>query len=95
MAQAEFNLGRETGVRNRLPPPASLSRRRAQSGGRLFLSRFWILPPVFATPVMIMVMENAALNAIRAYLDPGGAQSARPSTCATSRRRADMQIPPD
>ena len=30
-----------------------------------------ILPPVFATPVMIMVMENAALNAIKAYLDPG------------------------
>jgi len=30
-----------------------------------------ILPPVFATPVMIMVMENSALNAIRAYLDPG------------------------
>ena len=30
-----------------------------------------ILPPVVATPVMIMVMENAALNAIRAYLDPG------------------------
>ena len=29
------------------------------------------LLPVFATPVMIMVMENAALNAIRAYLDPG------------------------
>ena len=28
-------------------------------------------PPVFATPVMIIVMENAALNAIRAYLDPG------------------------
>jgi len=27
------------------------------------------LPPVFATPVMIMIMENAALNA--AYLDPG------------------------
>ena len=26
-----------------------------------------ILPPVLATPVMIMVMENAALNAIRAY----------------------------
>jgi fluoroacetyl-CoA thioesterase len=30
-----------------------------------------MLPPVFATPVMIMVMENAALNAIKAYLDPG------------------------
>ena len=30
-----------------------------------------MLPPVLATPVMIMVMENAALNAIKAYLDPG------------------------
>jgi fluoroacetyl-CoA thioesterase len=30
-----------------------------------------ILPPVLATPVMIMVMENAALNAITVYLDPG------------------------
>ena len=30
-----------------------------------------MLPPVFATPVMIMVMENAALNAIKGYLDPG------------------------
>jgi fluoroacetyl-CoA thioesterase len=29
------------------------------------------LPPVLATPVMVMVMENAALNAIRPYLDPG------------------------
>jgi fluoroacetyl-CoA thioesterase len=30
-----------------------------------------MLPPVLATPVMIMVMENAALNAIKAYLEPG------------------------
>src|SRR5258705_4131838 len=30
-----------------------------------------MLPPVLATPVMIMVMENAALNALKAYLDPG------------------------
>jgi fluoroacetyl-CoA thioesterase len=29
------------------------------------------LPPVLATPVMIMAMENAALNAIKAYLEPG------------------------
>jgi fluoroacetyl-CoA thioesterase len=29
------------------------------------------LPPVFATPMMIMAMENAALNAIRGYLDAG------------------------
>ena len=29
------------------------------------------LPPVLATPVMVMAMENAALNAIKAYLEPG------------------------
>ncbi|GJE13408.1 MULTISPECIES: thioesterase family protein [Methylobacterium] len=29
------------------------------------------LPPVFATPMMILMMENAALNAIRQFLDPG------------------------
>ncbi|HEY3849812.1 MAG TPA: thioesterase family protein [Steroidobacteraceae bacterium] len=29
------------------------------------------LPPVLATPVMIMVMENAALNAIKPYLGEG------------------------
>jgi fluoroacetyl-CoA thioesterase len=30
-----------------------------------------MLPPVLATPVMIMTMENAALNAIKPYLDQG------------------------
>ena len=29
------------------------------------------LPPVLATPVMIMIMENAALNAMKPYLGPG------------------------
>src|ERR1700709_2178618 len=30
-----------------------------------------ILPQVLATPVMVLLMENAALNAIRPYLDAG------------------------
>ena len=30
-----------------------------------------ILPPVFSTPYLILIMENAALNAIRQYLDTG------------------------
>ena len=30
-----------------------------------------ILPPVFSTPYLILVMENAALNAIKQYLEPG------------------------
>ena len=30
-----------------------------------------MLPPVLATPIMILAMENAALNAIREYLEPG------------------------
>lgn len=30
-----------------------------------------MLPNVLATPVMILAMENAALDAVRAFLDPG------------------------
>ena len=30
-----------------------------------------MLPPVLATPIMIMIMENAALNAMKPYLDAG------------------------
>jgi fluoroacetyl-CoA thioesterase len=29
------------------------------------------LPAVLATPVLVMAMENAALNAVEAYLEPG------------------------
>lgn len=29
-----------------------------------------VLPPVLATPIMVLAMENAALNAIRECLDP-------------------------
>jgi fluoroacetyl-CoA thioesterase len=30
-----------------------------------------ILPVVFATPILVLAMENAALNAIKPYLEPG------------------------
>ena len=30
-----------------------------------------VLPPVFSTPYLVLIMENAALNAIKQYLDPG------------------------
>ena len=30
-----------------------------------------MLPPVFSTPMMILTIENAALNAIKPYLEPG------------------------
>lgn len=30
-----------------------------------------VLPPVFSTPYLVLIMENAALNAIKQYLEPG------------------------
>jgi fluoroacetyl-CoA thioesterase len=30
-----------------------------------------VLPPVFSTPYLVLIMENAALNAIKPYLEAG------------------------
>ena len=55
-----------------LPPAAQGSFTLTVSPEHL-ASRFkdTTLPPVLATPVMIMAMENAALNAIKPYLEAG------------------------
>jgi fluoroacetyl-CoA thioesterase len=42
------------------------------------------LPPVLATPVMILIMENAALNAIRAFVEPGESVVGTGKTCVIS-----------
>lgn len=47
---------------------ASLTVRQEHLASQLKSS---LLPPVLATPIMILVMENAALNAIRPFLDEG------------------------
>ena len=60
-----------------------------------------ILPQVLATPVMVLIMENAALNAIRPYLDAGESAvgtaidvrhlAATPRRSRRSRRRRGSQ----
>jgi fluoroacetyl-CoA thioesterase len=52
-----------------------------------------ILPPVLATPVMIMVMENAALNAIKDALEPGeSAVGTRIDVSHTAATPAGMRV---
>ena len=46
------------------------------------------LPQVFATPMMVTAMENAALNAVRDYLDPGESCVGTRGECAPSGRDA-------
>ena len=60
-ANHEADTTRRQGAFNLLVQPEHLADRFKDA----------ILPPVLATPVMIMVMKNSALNAIRSYLDPG------------------------
>lgn len=57
----------------RMIPPGATGSFSLVVGQEHLANRFKdaMLPPVLATPVMIMVMENAALNAIKPYLDPG------------------------
>jgi len=53
-----------------------------------------MLPPVLATPVMIMMMENAALNAIKPYLDAGEAPSASMSRFFTEHLLVSVSMSP-
>jgi hypothetical protein len=51
-----------------------------------------ILPPVLATPIMVLIMENAALNTIRDYLDANEARLAPRSISSISPlRRLDSR----
>jgi len=54
-------------------PPGTVGSFTLVVGQQHLANRFKdaMLPPVLATPVMIMVMENAALNAIKPYFDAG------------------------
>ena len=44
---------------------------RVESGHLANRFKDSILPPVFSTPYLILIMENAALNAIKRYLEAG------------------------
>lgn len=44
---------------------------RVESGHLANRFKDSILPPVFSTPYLILIMENAALNAIKQYLEAG------------------------
>jgi fluoroacetyl-CoA thioesterase len=54
-------------------PPGTTGSFTLTVAARHLASRFkdTTLPPVLATPVMIMAMENAALNALKPYFEAG------------------------
>ncbi|MFB9269558.1 thioesterase family protein [Bradyrhizobium erythrophlei] len=54
-------------------PPGAKGRATLVVASEHLANRFKhsILPPVLATPIMVLVMENAALDAVRRYLEPG------------------------
>lgn len=54
-------------------PPATMGTHTMVVSPEHLASRFKdpMLPPVLATPVMILAMENAALDALKPYLEPG------------------------
>ena len=57
----------------RPPPPETTGSYTMVVAPEHLASRFKdpMLPPVLATPVMILAMENAALEALKPYLEPG------------------------
>jgi fluoroacetyl-CoA thioesterase len=57
----------------RTPPPDTMGSYTMVVAPDHLASRFKdpMLPPVLATPVMILAMENAALEALKPYLEPG------------------------
>jgi len=54
-------------------PPDTLGLFKMEVSPEHLASRFKdpMLPPVLATPVMILAMENAALEALKPFLEPG------------------------
>jgi fluoroacetyl-CoA thioesterase len=54
-------------------PPGAHGEYRLRVEGHHLANNFKdsMLPPVFSTPYLVLIMENAALNAIKQYLEPG------------------------
>ena len=73
MRGAEAGAGREAGPEMKPIPKGAQGRyvHRVEPAHLASTFKDSILPPVFSTPYLILIMENAALNAIRQYLEDG------------------------